>query len=219
MLAKYGPTTWLDVHPVLLDSLQMGDAEAVVVALRRHGFLFTRKAPALAPALLADAERRLHGRPVVGEEQTLPTAGAPQLSAELAYQHGTMGVLAPAGAWAGSSEAEARDAERAGWLGNRFFSMGGEAWTAFVLTVICRRGSRGLVMEIVRRGRRDLLTGACEMACWLYICRCWQWVVHQSLTRTECLLVAWWVVAIAIAKLGEALNRRRAQIAAKQAIL
>lgn len=55
MVARYGPRSWVEVHPVVLgDQLSKEAARESLAALRTQGFLFTRKAPAIAAALAAE---------------------------------------------------------------------------------------------------------------------------------------------------------------------
>jgi hypothetical protein len=98
-LAPHGPTSWVriatpcysgpprlnprvrvfqvDVHPVVLDKLSDEEATKTLVELRRHGFLFTRKAPSLAKALLTETADN-----GVSDHVSL-----------------SMGTMAPAGPW------------------------------------------------------------------------------------------------------------------------
>ena len=59
MLEPYGPRSFVEVHPVLLDSRGAAAAFDSLSALRENGFLFARKAPALAAALAAEREGKV----------------------------------------------------------------------------------------------------------------------------------------------------------------
>ena len=63
MLEPYGPRRFVEVHPVLLDSLGAAAAFDSLSALRENGFLFARKAPALAAALAAEREGKVAREP------------------------------------------------------------------------------------------------------------------------------------------------------------
>ena len=69
MLEPYGPRSFVEVHPVLLDSLGAAAAFDSLSALRENGFLFARKAPALAAALAAEREGKVARGPA---RQTAP---------------------------------------------------------------------------------------------------------------------------------------------------
>ena len=70
IVARYGPRSWVEVHPVVLgDQLSEEAARESLAVLRNQGFLFTRKAPAIAAVLAADLHS-LDVSPVLGTDNS-----------------------------------------------------------------------------------------------------------------------------------------------------
>ena len=165
LILRYGPRSWVEVHPVVLgEQLSQDAAREALSALRSEGFLFTRKAPALAAALAAEAG-----------------AGAGVATESGGSRHRPPSLLFPS-EWGSAGEC---------WLVPYSLSMlrrpdrphmprhaapcaPPERKERLQRVVLCAWQS---LVPIAGGGMLRLLG---EKGSWKSICRGWQWAVHQS---------------------------------------